>query len=451
MFGEVRGRWPWLAALLVGVALATGSAAEADSAVPGLIPGPMVRVGPADRATLQIDYRRPPGDPAHPGQVMPVLVSMVVSPGDPITMSAVRFSISDPQGGQTMSAPAAAGATLDTQGRPNSNVQNALLTPPLLFGQPLLGIYTVTAFNYSAQPVTFIFNSTGLPLTLLPPTPTPIPTPTWTPEPTVGPMPTASPTPQGTPLSRDQRWASGRLPNQATVVYTVQYDPGTEGTGTLAPWLLSLRSIPAPTNPHAVGFTLLDQTAPVAGAGTRGALLTSQPAAAGSSIDVRGPADVSGVQNAVLAGQGRGTFVATVFNFSGGPVDYTLTLYPLLGGQLEPNLPPPPTPTPAPFPPSPPAWSTPSAAFVPSVPSALSTPFTPFWVKTLVRGAQLWSNPASPPGVSFGPLPQFSCLLVAEPLRGARYHVWNPLTRNHAYVDAAQVGGLSPGDRSCGP
>lgn len=98
----------------------------------------------------------------------------------------------------------------------------------------------------------------------------------------------------------------------------------------------------------------------------------------------------------------------------------------------------------------PPPVQAPNPLLLPSLVPTPTPAFTPFWVKTLLPGARLWSGPATPPGVSFGQLRQFSCLLVAEPRTGPRFHVWNPATHNYAYVNLDDVGGLAPTDLSCG-
>ncbi len=64
--------------------------------------------------------------------------------------------------------------------------------------------------------------------------------------------------------------------------------------------------------------------------------------------------------------------------------------------------------------------------------------FDPRWVQNY-RETELWSGP-DPGAVSFGRVPQWSYFLMVVPQQGPRLYVWNPTTRNYAYIDAAAVG-----------
>lgn len=66
--------------------------------------------------------------------------------------------------------------------------------------------------------------------------------------------------------------------------------------------------------------------------------------------------------------------------------------------------------------------------------------FAAWWGETQVA-AELWSG-ADGGAVSFGRVGRGSALLVVAPQRGARYYVFNPASKNYAYVDA---GALVPG------
>ncbi len=263
----------------------------------------------------------------------------------------------------------------------------------------------------------------------------------------------AAVTPGPTVLSRANMLVTGSLPGGGSASYTVDYQPMTEGDGSKpAPWLLRMY-YSAPGAPQgAVGFSWLDQTTQgqqsQTTAGNTGQSVT--PQIGGNAPDVPVGTDTNTIQQAILSGAGPGTFAITLLNSSSVAASYTLHLYPLVNGALEAGLNPNPTPVSiqpgaggTPVPASPPAPASPQAPPAPP-------PFTPFWVKTLVSGAQLYSAPTSPPGEPFGPLSQFACLQVVEEQSGSRFHVLNPATRNYAYINARDVGGLAPNDRSCG-
>src|SRR4051794_8061440 len=60
------------------------------------------------------------------------------------------------------------------------------------------------------------------------------------------------------------------------------------------------------------------------------------------------------------------------------------------------------------------------------------------WVQTWQQ-ADLWSN-TGPTAVSFGKLRPFSYLLIQGEVENSRLYVYNPKTKNFAYVDAGLVG-----------
>ena len=70
---------------------------------------------------------------------------------------------------------------------------------------------------------------------------------------------------------------------------------------------------------------------------------------------------------------------------------------------------------------------------------AIAPAFTPFWVESFVPSATLWSGPDRQ-AVAFGARPQWAHFLVAAPQQGPRLEVWDPLTKDYAWVDAAAVG-----------
>ena len=73
----------------------------------------------------------------------------------------------------------------------------------------------------------------------------------------------------------------------------------------------------------------------------------------------------------------------------------------------------------------------------------LAPAFVPFWVESFVPGATLWSGSDSK-AVAFGARPQWSYFLVVASQRGQRLEVWDPSTRDYAWVDAAGVGPSGP-------
>lgn len=68
--------------------------------------------------------------------------------------------------------------------------------------------------------------------------------------------------------------------------------------------------------------------------------------------------------------------------------------------------------------------------------------FVPFWVQTF-QPAHLWSG-ADSNAEDFGAVPQFSYFRVVTPQDGSRLHVYNPVTRDYAYLDASAAGPSGP-------
>lgn len=90
-----------------------------------------------------------------------------------------------------------------------------------------------------------------------------------------------------------------------------------------------------------------------------------------------------------------------------------------------------------------PALGAPAASSSPPAASAAgSSGFQPFWVENFVA-TPLWSGP-NQEAVSFGVQPQFSSFLVVRAQTGPRLYVYNPRTKDYAYIDAAAVGPSGP-------
>ncbi len=254
-----------------------------------------------------------------------------------------------------------------------------------------------------------------------------------------------------TVLSRENMLVNGSLVSGASAAYTVNYQPMMEALSKPSPWLLRMYFSAPGSTPGGVAFSWVDQTSPTAQMATAGSTGTSStPQIGGNATDVPSGTDTSTIQQAVLSGGSDGTFAISVFNSSNVMASYTLHLYPLLGGVLETGLNPNPTPIAAASPTAAPAPQPAPAAPPAPVVAPVPPPFTPFWVKTLRNRATLYSDMASPPGLSFGTLPQFSCLQVGAPQTGPRLYVLNPATTNYAYVNASDVGALASNDKSCG-
>ncbi len=247
-------------------------------------------------------------------------------------------------------------------------------------------------------------------------------------------------------LSRENLVVAGTLAVNSGASYTVKYLPQLEGGDKPSPWVLRLYYYAPGAVQGSIGFTWLDQTDPMAPAATTGSTgASSVPNTGGNGTQVPPGTDTSNIQQAVLSGGGGGNFVVNVFNNSNGPASYTLRLFPLAGGVLEPGL----NPNAAPVQPTATPLPSPAAPPQPAAPPP-PPPFTPYWVKTLVRGAQLYSNATSPPAIAFGSLPQFTCLQVVQPQIASRVYVLNPTTGNFAYANADEIGGLAASDKSCG-
>jgi energy-coupling factor transporter ATP-binding protein EcfA2 len=74
--------------------------------------------------------------------------------------------------------------------------------------------------------------------------------------------------------------------------------------------------------------------------------------------------------------------------------------------------------------------------------AATAPGFRPFWVENFLA-TPLWSGPGAA-AVSFGLQPQFSSFLVVLPQTGSRLYVYNPRTKDYAYLDAAAAGPSGP-------
>lgn len=74
--------------------------------------------------------------------------------------------------------------------------------------------------------------------------------------------------------------------------------------------------------------------------------------------------------------------------------------------------------------------------------SAGSPAFQPFWIENFKR-TPLWSGPG-PSAVSFGVQPQFSSFLVVAAQTSGRLYVFNPKTKNYAFIEASAVGPSGP-------
>ncbi len=203
---------------------------------------------------------------------------------------------------------------------------------------PLLG--GVLESGISANP-TPISAQGGAPAPAPPAAPAP---PTTAPAPAPQPAPSASP---GGPitLSRDTLAVTGSLKAGASASYTVNYQPQLEGSGNPAPWLLRMFYSAPGASPNTIGFSWLDQTNPTAVGTTNGNNgKSAAPSIGGNATDVPLGTDTGTIQQAVLSGASPGTFAITVTNSSNVVTNYTLQLFPLLGGVLEPGLNPNPTP-----------------------------------------------------------------------------------------------------------
>ncbi|HEX2922916.1 MAG TPA: hypothetical protein VHS28_02675, partial [Chloroflexota bacterium] len=79
-----------------------------------------------------------------------------------------------------------------------------------------------------------------------------------------------------------------------------------------------------------------------------------------------------------------------------------------------------------------------AALFVFGWQQEVGSAYSPWWVQNH-QETQLWSGVDSN-AVSFASVPQWGYYMVVSPQVGTRLYVFNPLTRNYAYVEAAAVG-----------
>lgn len=150
-------------------------------------------------------------------------------------------------------------------------------------------------------------------------------------------------------LSRQLLAVSGQLAIGASDSYVVDYQPQYEGASKPAPWLLRMYYAAPGAALNSISFTWQDHTAAAPGAVTTGGQgRSSQPTTGGGATDLPPGVDPSTVQQAILSAPAPGQFSINVINTSNVPVTYTLRLYPLLDGRLEPGINPNATPVPAP-------------------------------------------------------------------------------------------------------
>ncbi len=170
-----------------------------------------------------------------------------------------------------------------------------------------------------------------------------------------------------TMLSRQNLAVAGSLNPADSASYTVDYQPQLEGGGKLAPWLLRMNFSAPGASPNSLGFSWLDQTNAAASGSTNGNTGKSEtPQIGGNMTDVPAGTDTGTIQQAVLSGGAPGTFAITVSDGSNVPASYTLQLFPMVGGKLEPGINPNPVPAAAPPPQAAPA---PAQAPAPAAPA----------------------------------------------------------------------------------
>ncbi|HEV7215871.1 MAG TPA: hypothetical protein VGP33_12215 [Chloroflexota bacterium] len=81
-------------------------------------------------------------------------------------------------------------------------------------------------------------------------------------------------------------------------------------------------------------------------------------------------------------------------------------------------------------------------AVLPPAAGTSSAGFQPFWVENFVT-TSIWSG-LDAAAINFGNQPQFSSFLVVKAQNGSRLYVFNPRSGNFGYVDAAAVGPSGP-------
>jgi hypothetical protein len=249
------------------------------------------------------------------------------------------------------------------------------------------GSAVVQVFSYSATPSSFTIQSTGVPAGT-----------------GNGPATGTSTAAQPVPLNGT---LSGNLPAAPTGAFAYF---GFPSPGSSPPSTVTLIYSPADAEVNqAVGFNVIDQYSNNIGNAT-------QPAgqnlpSATLSLDLsRTPGEPLSIQ---------------VFNYAPGvKVTYQLSVSGI---------------APVTASPTPPATAAPPAGSSGAAPPAA---FQPFWVENFQITA-LWSG-AGAGAISFGNQPQFSSFLVVQRQSGSRLHVYNPRTRDYAYIDASAVGPSGP-------
>lgn len=248
------------------------------------------------------------------------------------------------------------------------------------------GTVSVQVFSYTAVPVHFTIQATGVPAT--------VPN---------GPAANNTIARQPAPLNGS---LSENLPaaTNGTFAYFSFPSPGSSPPSTVT---LTYSPADARVN-QAVGFNVLD---------TYGNTIASATQPNGQNL----PAASLSVDLSRNVGE---TLAIQVFNYAPGvQISYRLSV-----SGIAPTFA------------AVPAAGTP----VPASPSATSAPagFQPFWVENFVS-TPIWSG-TDAAAINFGDQAQFSSFLVVTPQAGSRLYVFNPRSGNYGYVDAAAVGPSGP-------
>lgn len=248
------------------------------------------------------------------------------------------------------------------------------------------GMVSIQVFSYSATPVHFTIQATGVPANVGN-------------GPIAGNTSATRPAPLNGSLSEDLPAATG-----GTFAYFTFPSPGSSPPATVT---LSYSPADARVN-QAVGFNVLDAYGNTIASAT-------QPngqnlAAASLSVDLsRNVGEPLAVQ---------------VYNYAPGvQISYRLSVSGIA-----------------------PSFAAAAATGVPApaspAPASAAAGFQPFWVENFVT-TPIWSGPDAA-AINFGNQPQFSSFLVVLPQAGSRLYVFNPRSGNFGYVDAAAVGPSGP-------
>lgn len=252
---------------------------------------------------------------------------------------------------------------------------------------------------------TVVVNAETTPPTATPAPPTPTaapPPPTATPSaPAAAPAAPPAAGSGATPILNRQNLAyTGGVPAGSVVNFTLDYQPQLEANGALAPWLVRMNFWAQGAGRNTIGFTWIDQTDPNVHAPTAGATGRSvAPSIGGNITDVPVGTDTGTLQQAVLSAAVPGPFYLGVYNTSAVDAGFTIQLYPLLNGKLEPGI----NPSPTPIPLAPNAASTPAAtptrpAPVPAAP-APTQPTAPPRPAAAAASAPARATPTPQPGL----------------------------------------------------